>query len=102
MLNLRRLTQRGLPQDHMAMVQMLGALNQDINVCPQAALACTWVILTPTAGTIDNAILLLQSALSEARKCEREARREKWHNWTFEQAGNVYRWIRDRPRTGLP
>ena len=61
-----------------AQSQLLAAIKQDAKHCPYAALACSWVTMSPTEGTLDYAAKLLHQLPSEARKAEREARREKW------------------------
>ena len=86
----------------MAIEQLLAAIRQDAKLCPQASLEHSWVISNPNESTILMATNTVQSLLSEARKEEKQARRDKWHQWTAEQeqrgSGNVYRWIRDGPR----
>ena len=99
--NLRAILHRDSPCAIKARAQLLVAIRNDLKLCPQSALACSWALYQPDSLTLDTAITLTQSALVEARRVEREARRDKWHAWLTDQAGRgsgaVYRWIRDGP-----
>ena len=85
--NLRAILHRDCHSAVEARIQLLAAIRNDMKLCPQAALACNWVLNQPDEVTLDTAVAITQSALAEARRNDREARRDKWHAWLADQAG---------------
>ena len=67
LLNLKALVNRQSNSSLEARTQLLAAIRHDAKLCPQAELACRWVVLAPSEQTIDYAAQQLHRLLTEAR-----------------------------------